>query len=112
MKREAKFMHSPATAVFALTAIGTPANARGSSRPIPSASASARSGSSSTNAPSCGSSASIRRTAASTTSRAETAPSRIRAATSGAGRKARASMSSRGHYSFHSCAWEIRWICP
>ena len=92
-------MHSPATAVFALTAMGTPANARGSSRPIASASASAPSGSSSTNAPSCGSSASMRRTDASTTSRAETAPSRIRAATSGAGRKARASMSLRAHYS-------------
>ena len=29
-KREARFMHSPATAVLAFTATGTPANGRGS----------------------------------------------------------------------------------
>ena len=79
-------MHSPATGVFALIPIGTPANARGSPAATVAASSSARSASSSTNAPSSGSSASIRRTLASTTSRAETEPSLTRAASSVAGR--------------------------
>ena len=90
-------MHSPATAMFALTAIGTPANGRGSPGSIASASASARSASSSTNAPSCGSIASIRRSAASTASRAVNEPSRMRAASSVAGRKASASMHGCEH---------------
>src|SRR5215218_2336352 len=99
-------MHRPATAVFALTAIGTPANGRGSLGSIASASASAASPSSSTNAPSCGSIASIRRSAASTASRAVNEPSRTRAASSVAGRNASASMETRGHYADPAAVWE------
>ena len=85
-------MHRPATAVLALTATGTPANARWSPAATVAAWASAWSASSSTNAFRSGSTASMRRSVASITSVAETSPLRMRTARSVAGRKAGASM--------------------
>src|SRR3954451_24788866 len=82
-------MTEPTAGVLALMAIGTPANARRSSRVTAPASSIARSPCTCTNAPRRGSAASMRRSAASTASGGDTSPSRRSAPVSTADRKAK-----------------------